>query len=406
MTAKSTLPTDFAPAERATEETVHQQFKQIHSLPFVKEFLDAIPNMSVVLNHERQIVYANRAFLEFLGEPDFNELLGKKHGEALNCIRPTSPIGLRPGEAVQCVHAGETEGGCGTSLFCRTCGAIRSILQSQKTHDLSIEECRMIRCVDEKNQALDLRVWSRPIEVGEDTYTVFSVLDISDEKRRRLLERIFFHDLLNTAGGMQGLAGIIASTDLKDDQLNEIADLLHGASGDLIEEINSQRTLSAAETGELTLAPTLLNTLELLHSICSQTEKYEVARKKHVVIAPEVMITEFHCDHHLIRRVLINLVKNALEASEDGETVTLNCRQTDRNIEFTVHNETVMPLNVQLQIFNRSFSTKGENRGIGTYSIKLLTERYMNGKVSFISATETGTIFKIILPRALTASEA
>lgn len=38
-----------------------------------------------------------------------------------------------------------------------------------------------------------------------------------------------------------------------------------------------------------------------------------------------------------------------------------------------------LPLLVQLQIFNRSFSTKGKGRGTGTYSMKLLTKRYLKG---------------------------
>ena len=38
-----------------------------------------------------------------------------------------------------------------------------------------------------------------------------------------------------------------------------------------------------------------------------------------------------------------------------------------------------MPDEVKAQIFERSFSTKGRGRGIGTYSIKLLTERYLEG---------------------------
>ena len=60
-----------------------------------------------------------------------------------------------------------------------------------------------------------------------------------------------------------------------------------------------------------------------------------------------------------------------------------------------------MPPEVQLQVFNRSFSTKGNGRGIGTYSIKLLCERYLKGKVSFVSSAEQGTIFKVTLPLAL-----
>jgi sensor histidine kinase regulating citrate/malate metabolism len=51
-----------------------------------------------------------------------------------------------------------------------------------------------------------------------------------------------------------------------------------------------------------------------------------------------------------------------------------------------------------LQIFQRSFSTKGAGRGLGTYSIKLLGERYLHGTVSFASSAEQGTIFQISLP--------
>ena len=59
------------------------------------------------------------------------------------------------------------------------------------------------------------------------------------------------------------------------------------------------------------------------------------------------------------------------------------------------------PREVQLQVFQRSFSTKGENRGLGTYSIRLLTERYLKGQVSFTSSPETGTIFTAAYPLTL-----
>jgi signal transduction histidine kinase len=52
---------------------------------------------------------------------------------------------------------------------------------------------------------------------------------------------------------------------------------------------------------------------------------------------------------------------------------------------------------VQRQLFQRSFSTKGIGRGLGTYSIRLLTENYLKGKVSFISNETEGTVFSIEL---------
>jgi sensor histidine kinase regulating citrate/malate metabolism len=50
-----------------------------------------------------------------------------------------------------------------------------------------------------------------------------------------------------------------------------------------------------------------------------------------------------------------------------------------------------------MQLFQRSFSTKGTGRGLGTYSIRLLTENYLEGKVSFVSNEAEGTVFSIEL---------
>lgn len=47
-----------------------------------------------------------------------------------------------------------------------------------------------------------------------------------------------------------------------------------------------------------------------------------------------------------------------------------------------------------------AFSTKSQNHGIGTYSIRLLTENYLKGKVSFISNENDGTIFSVVLNKS------
>jgi sensor histidine kinase regulating citrate/malate metabolism len=52
---------------------------------------------------------------------------------------------------------------------------------------------------------------------------------------------------------------------------------------------------------------------------------------------------------------------------------------------------------IKLQVFQRSFSTKGKNRGTGTYESKLLVSRYLKGEISFTS-NKDGTTFQIRLP--------
>ncbi len=94
------------------------------------------------------------------------------------------------------------------------------------------------------------------------------------------------------------------------------------------------------------------------------------------------------------------MVKNALEATGIGGIVTIGCEDLGDHIQFWVHNAEVMPEEVQLQVFQRSFSTKGEEgRGLGTYSMKLLGERYLGGKVDFTSHSPEGTTFTLTLPK-------
>lgn len=400
------MDTAFAPAERASQDDIRRQYMKLAALPFVRDFLDAVPNMSVVLNENRQIVFANRAFASFLGLKDAGELLGKSHCEAFSCLY-ADVLGRRPGEAVGCIRSRLTDGGCGTTLFCRTCGAVISIMNSQKMRALDIQECRMV-CGEEgvNETALDLRVWSRPIDVSGEVFTVFSVMDISNEKRRKVLERIFFHDVLNTASGVKGLADLLVEAGLSETEMKDISSMISESADQLIEEISAQRMLSAAETGELKVSVQPIQSLELLCRIIRQFHSQTAAKGKELVVHENAVHFDMISDPVLLRRVLINLVKNALEAVDEGGTVTLGSYDGGDTVGFTVHDAAVMPPEVQSQIFSRSFSTKGSGRGLGTYSIKLISEKYLQGRVSFVSDPETGTQFTVSYPKIIQSSGA
>ena len=105
-------------------------------------------------------------------------------------------------------------------------------------------------------------------------------------------------------------------------------------------------------------------------------------------------------DRRLLSRVLGNMLKNGLEATAAGQTVSLECHDRGQSVAFAVHNPEAMPEEVQRQVFQRSFSTKGQpGRGIGTYSMKLFGEQFLGGKVEFTSAASQGTTFTLTLPK-------
>ena len=117
-----------------------------------------------------------------------------------------------------------------------------------------------------------------------------------------------------------------------------------------------------------------------------------------IIISRDSTSTIFYSDEQILSRVLGNLLKNALEATPEDGTVTLGCSTSGKNIQFWCNNHGVIPRETQLQIFHRSFSTKGEGRGIGLYSVKLMTERYLKGKVNFTSDDSSGTTFTVTYP--------
>jgi signal transduction histidine kinase len=372
------LDTQFASAERASQSDIDAWRAMLNHLPLLVEFADAIPNVVMVLNQQRQVIFANRALLDLTGG------------------NPDAILGLRPGEILDCVHAAETHGGCGTTEFCQTCGAVRAILSSLKGHH-DVQECRIIR---RNGEALDLRVWATPLILHDETLSLFAVHDISDEKRRQALERIFFHDILNVAGIVMGYSQLLENS-AQPQNMDQIADIIVRATHRLVDEIRSQQALLAAENGELTVRPAMLNSLKVLHNVKLFYDGHQATQDGQIVIAPDAQDVAFISDTILLERVLGNMTKNALEASAPGQTVTLSCGTTGDQVWFEVHNASYMRRETQLQVFQRSFSTKGSGRGLGTYSVKLLTERYLKGTVSFTSSPEQGTTFRVTYPMTL-----
>ncbi len=124
-------------------------------------------------------------------------------------------------------------------------------------------------------------------------------------------------------------------------------------------------------------------------------------------LADDTADVHFLVDETQLRRVLDNMLKNALEAEDTEAKITLGCRFLPSDplqgrprdmVEFWVHNPRVMSEAVQWQIFRRSFTTKGKGRGLGTYSMKVLTERYLEGEIDFTSEPGQGTTFQARYP--------
>jgi signal transduction histidine kinase len=372
------LTSEFADPRRALPDELSAQIAIFEDGAFVIDMLDALPTMVMILNNYRQVVFANRATLD---------RLDLTRAEARQML-----YGLRPGEVLNCLRVRENEAGCGTTRFCRTCGAVKAILAVLNGRD-SMEECRIIT---ESGEALDLLVTGHPLEKDGQQFVQFALQDISDVKRRQVLERIFFHDILNTAGLIQSMAETLP--DLSEPDHGRLEGELLRLARRVVDEILAHQTLTHAESGELAITVRPVEAGDLLEEVREMFGLDAEARDIALLIEPDSQQAVFHSDQVLVRRVLINLVKNALEATLSGGQVRLSCTVRDSRVTLSVHNASVILPEEQLQVFQRSYSTKGPDRGIGTYGARLLTEQYLHGSVTFDSSPERGTTFYLTYP--------
>lgn len=342
--------------------------------------LDSLPYISALLDENRDIVYANEVFHNFLETKTIFSIINNP-----------------PGNVLECVHQLQSKKPCGHGPACGMCGMHIAIDESIQTKGKVTKECRISRQVNGREVAVDYQVTASTLLINGVFYTMLTMKDISHEKRRRVLESIFFHDILNKVGSLAGLVDILKNSEDHDNSY-DIVNTLDYVSHEIVEEIEAQRLLMNAESGELVVDKQNISTLQVLEEVVEQVQHHSTAEGKEIVLNKDSINFSLTTDLLLLKRVLINMLKNALEASTKGEQVEIGIRKQGNVILFWVHNNAVIEPKVKLQIFHRSFSTKGSNRGLGTYSMKLLGEQYLKGRVFFDSLENEGTTFYLGLP--------
>lgn len=356
-----------------------KNLQDFNSLEYLNSFINTLPFLVVILNEDRKILFSNKKATHIISDGDLTRVLGKK-----------------PGEALRCLHSNECDEGCGSSDYCKYCGALNAILESKKQNEPVTKECRIIAGESSNLIFYNFEVTAAPFRFNGKNYTVFSMQDISARKRKRQLERIFFHDILNTAANINGLSQLLSlEKDSIDNQ--KLMKVIKRVSSELIEEIETQKQLTDAESGELQLNIKSLSTIKVLEKLTEQFSN-TLHNTPPIVIDRDSKEIEFKSDPVLVSRVLKNMMKNAIEASGSSETVTAGARDYPDGILFWVKNKAYIPESVGKQMFQRSYSTKGMGRGFGTYSMKLLGENYLKGKVHFTSSEAEGTTFYLEIP--------
>lgn len=374
------MRSSFASPDRAPAEILEQQISMISSHPLINCLIQAINGVFAVCNKDRQILSVNSSLLKLMG---------------LSC--PSSVIGLRPGEALNCIHARRCESGCGTSESCENCGAAIAMVTSLEKNEPVEKICAI--SVNHTRQKRDFYflVKSTPLELENERIILLTMQDITRLQELQCMEKVFLHDVVNLSSALSGLSEF--ALDCEPEDLPLLLKTISNTTSRLLSEVKLQRTLTSETPENYVPRKQAMSLREVFEETIDAISGHP-STKNRKLRKPEILPDKkFLTDKALLIKVLQNMLLNAFENSDDGRAVRfwVDCGKT--NLSFCVWNHRAIRKEMRGRIFQRNNTTKTEEgHGLGTFSMKTFGEIFLGGKISFESSEEQGTIFRFFLP--------
>jgi PAS domain S-box-containing protein len=121
-----------------------------------------------------------------------------------------------------------------------------------------------------------------------------------------------------------------------------------------------------------------------------------------VLISVADDLRQLAVDRYFIKRVLANLITNAIQAMPDGGTLTVKATQENGMARISVEDTGLgIPEENRNEIFKPLFTTKSKGQGFGLAVCKRLVEAHNDGSITFESEAGKGSKFTIQVPNKL-----
>jgi signal transduction histidine kinase len=175
------------------------------------------------------------------------------------------------------------------------------------------------------------------------------------------------------------------------------------ATTELIEMISSLLDVSKMEAGALTRHPELFDMMTVMHAVVAELSSLQDDRK--VLVSETPAPLNLRADRELLRRILRNLLSNALKYTPSSGSVYLGAEERGEQIYVSVHDSGPgIPLEYHEKIFEkfgqvdlraheRKYST-----GLGLTFCKLAVEAH-GGSIGVESSEGNGSLFWFTLPK-------
>lgn len=241
----------------------------------------------------------------------------------------------------------------------------------------------------------------RPIPAGRADEVGFLARTLEDA-RVRLAERDrtqrgmvagIAHEIRNPLGGIQIYAELLQNdSTLTEGQHARVAKILREIHrlGEIVEEFLAYARPQAPERTPFDPREQVLESVDLLRGLLE-------ARRVEVLVAPPEPPALVRADPRQVRQALLNLLRNAAEASPPGSTIRIVWEAQGPTVLLSVEDDGPgIPTDRRDRVFEPFYTTKPDGAGLGLAIVRHLVEQN-GGRIHLDSAPRGGCRFTIRL---------
>ncbi|MBF0125107.1 MAG: hybrid sensor histidine kinase/response regulator, partial [Magnetococcales bacterium] len=228
---------------------------------------------------------------------------------------------------------------------------------------------------------------------------------IEADKLKQQVDMISRHDLKSPLNGVIGYTDLLLADPTLSTEQKKKLQIVRNGGFNALHIVNLSLGLYRMERGNYQLDPKDIDLLPLIRNV----EADSISWLSHNQLKLDIRVNDqpaTEADHFFVRgeevlcySMLANLIKNALEASPHGATVTVAVAVvSDQMAQIRIHNQGAVPEPIRERFFEKyTTSGKKSGTGLGTYSAKLITET-LGGSIQMRSSDAEGTEIIITLP--------
>jgi two-component system CheB/CheR fusion protein len=216
---------------------------------------------------------------------------------------------------------------------------------------------------------------------------------------------IVSHDIRNPVSAISTSATLLEMSAGADQRMHTIAEQIARSAARITNIVGDLLDLSRRRHGGgIPIEPAQTDLRILCRDVAAEIATFAEGHKVEVACEGEAIGM---WDPNRISQALSNLVANAVKHGAPGEPVAVRVMSNDQHAIVEVHNEGAIPIEIMPKLF-RPFAVRsvhrGEGLGLGLFIAKLIAHAH-SGELHVASSAESGTTFRLILPRGTTTRE-